>query len=316
MDTHPRATDVARSRLGAVKLGSAAMSKEEEDAAVDMGFSPRIRRERLAAELKALRGEQKLSAAQLAAKIGCSASRITRLESLETLPDVGFVWEILDALGVVDPKRQELLNLARDGSKRGWWRAFTSMPAQQAGRAELEVGAVTIREYTPVYAPGLLQSPKYARARFEDGDAYEHFDIEEALRGRVKRQEVLTRDDQPTKYDVIIDEAVFRRRTADDEAMREQVDHLLRIGRLANVTVRVLTFDAVTERNSRPVNAFSLYEFADPNDPQIVAVETESSDLHLGDPDDWDRYTVVYERVQAVALGPDESAQFIKGVRP
>jgi transcriptional regulator with XRE-family HTH domain len=279
-----------------------------------MGFSPRIRRERLAAELKALRGKMTTSA--LAATIGCSQSRIARLENLTALPDVGLVMDILDALGVADQaKRDQLVTLAREGSKRGWWRAFTGMPAAQAGRAELESGTATIREYAAVYVPGLLQSPSYALVRFEDRDAYHEFNVEEALAGRQKRQEILTTDN-PVHYEAILDEAVFRRRTAPDEIMRAQIDHLLRIAQLANVTVRVLPFGATTECHAFPFTSFSLYEFADPADPQMVAVETDSSDLHLGDQEDLDRHRLTYERIEAASLEADESRRFIEGARP
>lgn len=281
---------------------------------MDLGFSPRIRRERLAAELRALRG--KMTAAQLAAKIGRAQSTITRLETLKSLPDVGLVLDILDALGVVEPKRSELLTLARDGGKRGWWRAFTGMPAAQAGRAELEEGAVTLREYAAVYVPGLLQSRGYALVRFEDRDAYDEFDTDAALAGRQERQRILTRADQPVHYMAILDETVLRRRTAPPDVMREQIDHLLRAMSLERVTVRVLPFGAEPEHYAFPFTSFSIYEFRDPADPRIVAVETDSSDMHLGDQEDLDRYRLTFERIDAAALDPDQSARLIEGARP
>jgi transcriptional regulator with XRE-family HTH domain len=271
----------------------------DEGVAVDLGFSPRIRRERLAAELRALRG--KMTAAQLAAKIGRAQSTITRLETLKSLPDVGLVLDILDALGVVEPKRSELLTLARDGGKRGWWRAFTGMPAAQAGRAELEEGAVTLREYAAVYVPGLLQSRGYALVRFEDRDAYDEFDTDAALAGRQERQRILTRADQPVHYMAILDETI---------------DHLLRAMSLERVTVRVLPFGAEPEHYAFPFTSFSIYEFRDPADPRIVAVETDSSDMHLGDQEDLDRYRLTFERIDAAALDPDQSARLIEGARP
>lgn len=294
------------------------MTDHEEELAVDLGFSPRIRRERLAAELKALRVEAKLSAAQLAAKVGCSQSRITRLEKLQTLPDLGLVLDILDALGIHEPAtRERLSTLARDGSKRGWWRAFSGMPADQAGRADLESGSLRIREYTPVYVPGLLQTPDYALVRFADRDAYDEFNQDEALLGRQKRQEVLHRTSPaPVEYEAVLDESVFRRRTAPPEVMAGQLEHLVELAQLANVTLRVLAFEANPERASWPLNPFSLHEFFDPTDPKIVSVETESSELQLGDDEDLARYTVVYERIRAAALDPDDSITFIKGVRP
>lgn len=278
-----------------------------------VGYSPRVRRERLAAELKALRVEAGLSTTQLAALIGKAQSTITRLETLKALPDRAMVWNILDVLHVEEPRKSEMLRLARDAAERGWWRAFEGMPAAQRGRAELEGGAVTIREYTPVYMPGLLQSPAYARARFEDGDAFEPFDIEEAVRGRAKRQEVLTRTDHPADYEVVIDEAVFLRPTAEPAALREQLEHLLTMASLPNVTVRVLPMKAVTQHRGWPVNGFSIYTYADPADPIIVGVETESSDLHLGDADDVRRYQVMYERSRQAAFAPEVSVHYIEG---
>jgi hypothetical protein len=98
--------------------------------------------------------------------------------------------------------------------------------------------------------------------------------------------------------------------------MRGQLDHQVELVQLANVTIRVLAFEATPERASWPLNPFSLHEFFDPADPRIVSVETESSELQLGDDEDLARYAVVYERVRAAALDPDDSIKFIKGVRP
>jgi hypothetical protein len=74
----------------------------------------------------------------------------------------------------------------------------------------------------------------------------------------------------------------------------------------------VLRFAAPIETMSVPLNSFALYRFDTPDDDDMVSVETETSDLWLGDAEDLARYTVVYQRLHAAASTPDETAAFLR----
>ncbi len=272
-----------------------------------------MRRRRLASELRRLREAAKLTNEQLASRLGWSTAKLSRYENARQRPDVGEIMDLLDALEIHGSEHDRLVTLAREANARGWWRAFgDDMSVRQRGYAELEAGAVQIRDFSQNVVPGLLQAPEYARCRLQSIRAVgaAGFDIETAVVARSERQAILTRDN-PVHYAGVIDEATLRRPAAPSDVMLAQLRHILALAALPNVVVRVLTFGAATDTFLVAANTFTAYEFADPDDPEIVAIETETSDLHLGDREDVARYSLVFDKLCAAALPPDESGVFI-----
>jgi hypothetical protein len=78
---------------------------------------------------------------------------------------------------------------------------------------------------------------------------------------RLKRQQPLTQDD-PLELRVIIDEAALRRIIGNPSVMKAQLDHIIEMSRLANVTVQVLPYD----RGAYAAlgDCFSILEFPNP----------------------------------------------------
>src|SRR5690606_22848766 len=105
--------------------------------------------------------------------------------------------------------------------------------------------------------------------------------------------------------------SVLRRPAAPPDVMTDQIRHLIKMSERPNVTVRVLPLHAAIENFYIPVNSFSVYRFADPADPEIVALETVTSDLHFGDEEDDSRYRLVLEKLRAAAHPPEASVTFL-----
>ena len=277
------------------------------------GHSPTVRRQRLAAELRSLREAARLTNEQLAGRLGWSTAKLSRYENARQRPDVGDVMDLLDALQVTGLKRDQMIALAREANARGWWRAYgDDMSVRQRGYAELETGAVHIRDFSHNVVPGPLQTPDYGRCRLASlptvGAA--KFDLDIAVAARGDRQALITRD-AAKRYEAVLDEAALRRQAAPVEVLRDQLRHLATLAGLPNITLRVLAFDADVESFFVAANTFTIYEFPDAADPVMVAVETETSDLHLGDEEDVARYMLVYEKLCRAALTPEESTAFI-----
>lgn len=281
---------------------------------MSVGHSPIVRRRRLGAELRRLREAAGLTGDQLAARVGWSSSKVSRIENARVRPEVGDVMDVLDELGVTGAKREELIAIARDAaSTRGWWRVYgDDISSRQKGYAELEAGAACIREYQLVLIPGLLQTADYARVRYEALHTIgrRDFDIDAAAAARQTRQEVLSRR-KPPRYEALVDEMALRRPSCPAEVMRDQLRHLATVAERPNVTLRILPLDAEITGNYTAVNSFGIFEFTDPADPTIVVVETATSDLHLGDEEDITRYKLDFDRLTAAALSADESAALV-----
>ncbi|MEV0899634.1 helix-turn-helix transcriptional regulator [Actinoplanes sp. NPDC049802] len=269
------------------------------------------KRLRLGTELRKLRESREWSVTHVGGLMGWSHTKVSRLENGKVRPDVGEVMDLLDTYGVSGAAYDRLVGLSRQANARGWWRAFAGMPERQMGFVEMESGVLGIREYAMVFIPGLLQHAGYARQRFSDRDAVKDFDLAAAVDGRLERQKILGLG---TEYEAILDEAVLRRRTAPPDVMAAQFRHLIELASRENVTVRVLRLDAEVEYLSRALNSFSLYRFDDPDQDDMVSVETETSDLWLGDPEDLARYSVVYGRLRAAAVSPEATLDLLRSL--
>ncbi|MBN1171133.1 MAG: helix-turn-helix domain-containing protein [Micromonosporaceae bacterium] len=272
-----------------------------------------FRRRRLGEQLRELREAKGYKLQQLAGELGWSHTKLSRLENAKVRPDVADVMDLLEVLDATADQQQRLIALARQANQRGWWKAYAEMPQRQAGQAELEAGAVAIWGYSLVFIPGLLQTSEYMRVRFADGTGFPAFDVEEAIRGRLQRQDILSRD-EPVEYTAIIDESVLRRRSAPTPVMYGQLQHLVEIQNRPHVTVRVVPLDASLPYHAAALNSFTVFHFADLDDSDLVSVETETSDVQLGDDEDVARYRVVFDRISTAALSAEASVELIQSI--
>jgi transcriptional regulator with XRE-family HTH domain len=286
-------------------------------------ISPFVRRLRLASELRRLRQEAGLTHDQLARRIGQSRAQISRLENGHIV-DQADVLAILDTLGVDGARWTEIVTIAREAGERGWWEYHRAMGERQKRYADLEAGATTIREYQQNFIPGLLQTPEFVRARTDataELEPMEGTSVDAVLAGRAGRQRMLRRPGAPS-YEVVIDEVAIRRLSAPPEIVNAQLHHLAaaisapehspadRPGSSpphGQLTLRVLPVDARIDGYAVPRSAFSIYTYADPGDPTVVAVDTVTDDLLLTSPDAVDRYQQLYQRLRDAALTQQES---------
>jgi transcriptional regulator with XRE-family HTH domain len=275
-------------------------------------ISPYVRRLRLAAELRALRTHAGITHVELAKQIGQSRAQISRLENGHVV-DQDDVMKILDALGVDDDRWTEIMTIAREAGERGWWESNRFMGERQSLYANLEAGAQSIREFQMTFIPGLLQTPEFTRARGEADQlaGVIHLHPEKAASGRLGRQRMLRRPNGPT-YEVILDELAVRRPSAPPEVLKAQLYHIAATANgSAKIRVRVLPVSVWIEGYSLPRSAFSIYTFADPNDPTIVAVDTVTNDLVLTEGDEVKRYEELYDRLRNAALPEDTSLELL-----
>ncbi|MFD9518899.1 DUF5753 domain-containing protein [Streptomyces sp. NPDC059979] len=159
--------------------------------------------------------------------------------------------------------------------------------------------------------PGLLQTPAYARAVI--AGTIPHATAEQAatrLQVRLRRQDRLRAPGNPLRLWVVLDESALRRVVGSREVMREQLDHLTDLGAQPHITLQVLPHDAGAHPGVS--GQFSLLEFADVTDASVVYLERFTSDLYLEKRSDVRRYSDMYAHMQARALSPDMTRNFIE----
>ncbi|RKR88453.1 helix-turn-helix protein [Micromonospora pisi] len=284
--------------------------------------SPHLRRRRLGLELRRLRETARLTGDQVIEQIGwASASKLSRLENGRSRPDPRDVRDLLELYGVTGPLRDELEAITREaGDVRSWLRSYRAMTPRQRSFAELEAGCADIREYSPFVVPGLLQTREYARTRIvsfrplgnHTADAGSDVDDPETeVEARMSRQLLLTREVAPPRYSAVLEESALSRRAGPPEVVRAQLNQLCKLATLPNVTLQVLTRDARVANWYMPHTGFSLYRFADPQDPETLAIEGHSTNQVLNDRDELDRYTVVFEWLQSAAMTPEDTLSWL-----
>ncbi|SCE80513.1 Helix-turn-helix domain-containing protein [Micromonospora viridifaciens] len=280
---------------------------------------PILRRRRLGTELRRLREQAGLTGDQVVERIGwASASKLSRLENGRSRPDPDDIGVLLTLYGADDELREELLGITTAaGDMRGWLRNFPVMTQQQRGFAELEAGCAEISEYNPVLVPGLLQTPGYAwhrissasRVAEQAGDP-ESEDPETEVRARQARQSLLTRPDAP-RYTAVLEEAALGRRAGPPEVLHEQIVHLCELAMLPNVTLRLLLRDTRVGDWYLPPTAFSVYRFADPLDPETLAIEGGFTDVMSTEANTLNRYKVVFEWLCSAALSASDTLSWL-----
>ena len=271
-------------------------------------ISPYVRRLRLGAEMRTMRAAAGLTAAQLGKQIGRSRADISRLENGHVV-DQADVMKILDALDVDGDRWAQVMTIAREAGEKGWWESYKTMGDRQAMYANLEAGAVAIREYQQTFLPGLLQIPEFVMARTAAAATLEPMTgtPEGVLAGRMGRQRMFCRPGGPT-YEAIIDEVAVRRLCAPPEVVKKQLYHLARtVNGNPKITLRVLPVDARIDGFAVPRCTFSIYTYQDQDDPAIVAIDTVTADPILTDPAEVGPYEKQFERLREAALPEADS---------
>jgi transcriptional regulator with XRE-family HTH domain len=263
--------------------------------------SPTVRGRRLARELRELREHADLRPEKAAQRLGWSRQKVMRIERALTKASANDLGAIMDLYGVASPKREALLQLAKDAWKRGWWTAYRDIFA--GTYLSLEDEASRICEWQPLVVPGLLQTPDYARevVMAFTSDAS---DIERRVAARMTRRSLLSRSNAPGLH-VILDEAILYRRIGDTKTMRAQLDSLLTDARRPQVTLQVLPFDR--GRHPGLNGTFVILTFEIGLDPDIAYLETPGGDIYLEAEEDVAQRRVAFQELSQIAMTPDES---------
>jgi transcriptional regulator with XRE-family HTH domain len=274
--------------------------------------APTVRRRRLALELRRLRESARLTCEEAAKKLNFSASKISRVESGRAPVSPRDVYDISVIYGASLEERGQLIRLARDVEKRGWWEPYKDAIEPHFGAyLDLESFAVDIRTYEVGLIPGLLQTQEYARTAIGIGMlAGIRGEAERLVRLAVGRRPGLTAADAP-RFWAVLDEAALRRQVGGPLVMHEQLEHLLALARLPNVELQVIPFESGA--HAALGRSFVILSFADSADPDVVYLEDLTSALYVEDATEVNCYNTSFDHLRAAALSSADSAALIAG---
>jgi transcriptional regulator with XRE-family HTH domain len=278
-----------------------------------MGRRPGIpvRQRRVSTELRELRKKAGLTCADVARALGTSITKISRMETGERGLYVDDVAALLGLYHVPAKRREELLDLVRNGGDPNWWQLKPSdLPTEWRDLMALEADAVAITNFEPLVIPGLLQTSEYATAVIS-GTNPELTDTEanKLVATRMGRQTLLDRRNAPTLH-AIIDEIVLRRPIGEPGVMQRQLQHLLTYARRPNIKLQVVPFAA----GATPVLGGPMVILDLTTGRGVVHLETWRAGAFLSEEPHVREARVVMRRLLALALAPDESARLIAGI--
>jgi transcriptional regulator with XRE-family HTH domain len=268
--------------------------------------SPTVRRRELGALLRALRNENGLTVDQVAERLLCSPSKVSRMETGHGVATPRDVRDLCDLYEVTDEaERERFMALAKESRQQGWWQDYDLPYSTYVG---LEAEADSIKVYDSAVVPGLLQTAEYAQALHEASVPRRDANtISQWVKTRAARQRILIRDDPPSLH-VILDEAVLHRVIGDSEIMRAQLTRVVAATDMPNVAVQVIPFEA----GAHPAldSVFTILDFLS-SAPTVIYVEGLVGHIYLEQPRDMERYNMAFEQLSAMALGAEASKAFL-----
>ncbi|MGW1652593.1 helix-turn-helix domain-containing protein [Streptomyces atratus] len=274
---------------------------------------PTVRLRRLAAELRRLRAAADLTREDVAKATGINEATLYRVEKARARPQKRTLIALLDLYAASEAQRADLLAVQNGSNDQGWLRPYHSeLPEEYTAYIGFESEARTVRNYESLFIPGLAQTECYARAVVKGVlPTASRKEVEQRVQARVERQALLTKKD-PLQLWAIVDEAAVRRLVGGSEVMRAQARHLLQLAEEPNITIQVIPFEKGAHAGM--TGNFVHMDFPDPADPELVYVDTPAGDLFLESETEMRRYKSMFEHLQAVALGPNDSADLLTRV--
>ncbi len=264
--------------------------------------SPTVRQRELGTRLRQLRTGLGMTVEDVAEKLLCSATKISRVETGARRPTLRDVRDLCGIYGVEKSAADALMNLAREARRQGWWMKYDDL--QLNPYIGLEQAATSITSYTMYYIPALLQTEDYARAIIKGIAPKIDLKIhQQRVEVRLRRQQLLAQE-KPPRYRVLLDEAALHRPVGGAAVMAAQLGKILEMERDGKATVQVIPFD-VGAHASQDSN-FVLLDFDDPT-LSFVFVEGLISHQYQERRPDLDRYREAIESLRDSALSPRDS---------
>jgi transcriptional regulator with XRE-family HTH domain len=266
---------------------------------------PLLHRRRLGGELRRLRDGRTLEEVADATLI--STSKLSRMENGQGVPQPRDIRDLINYYEVDNATAERLRRWANAGRRQAWWKEYSDVLTQPLDAyLDFESGASTIRAYAATVIPGLLQTADYGRhllSGIPPTKTEEH--VQRLLDMRGRRQELLHNGVESTRLIAVIDEAVLHRRVGSEAVMHAQLDQLHTLSRLRNISIQILPFSAGVHAGL--MGMFTVFQFADDIDRDIVSIETHSGDRYLEEQSSVLEYLRMFDSVTNKALDHDDS---------
>jgi transcriptional regulator with XRE-family HTH domain len=269
--------------------------------------------------LRRLRGGS--TGGEVAKAIGWSTAKISRYELGQGGFPLDEVEKLLDFYGVTEPRRGQLMSLARDANQRGWWEEYADVvPPDYAAFIGLEAEADTVQQWQVETVPGLFQTREYAwhvHNAVQDVMPTPPNVVERRVDVRMIRQRVLTERDPPLKLSVVLDESALLREIGGPDVMRAQLMRMAEMAEMPNVEVRVRPLRRGT---GLMASSFVLFGFSPLEGSSafgdVVSTETLGTGeaLSVEGESDTFQHRLLFDALFEASLSPQESRDRVRKI--
>ncbi|GAB2328228.1 helix-turn-helix transcriptional regulator [Streptomyces griseoincarnatus] len=248
-------------------------------------------------QLKLRREAVGMRAGEFGTAVGYGEDLVYKIESGKRIPRPEYLDradEVLGAGGLLAAMKEDV--------------ARVRYPKKVRDLAQMEGRAVEIGVYVCHSISGLLQTPEHARAAFESRQPpYSQAEVERMVAARVARQSIFDRDPAPALA-FVLEEAPLRRPLGGTMVWRRQLERLLEVGRLRNVSLQVMP----THRETHPGldGKIELLKFEDGT--AVGRSDGAFNGRPISDPRQLRILELRYGTIRAQALPPGESLAFIE----
>jgi YD repeat-containing protein len=278
------------------------------------GFRAGIRLRRIARQLKRWRADSGMKAADVAARLRWSATKLSKVENAAQPIAPVDVLGLALVYNIAEIERDILFEATIDAQANQWWQDYDEhellISAQDA--LELEEEATLERTFKIDLIPGLLQTQGYMTALARaDRPLISPETVDRRTEVRVTRQAVLTAD-PPLEVAAVISEAALHVQVGGRKIMRSQLERLVELAAAPNITLQVLPQEAGAY--STMGSAFDILSFAEEHYDDVVYLENLRYGLLMEESGPVEEYKLNFAGLQDQALDPTRSVERITKV--
>jgi transcriptional regulator with XRE-family HTH domain len=266
-------------------------------------------------KLRQLRTDADISREEAAYEIRADASKISRIELGRVSFRLRDVRDLMIMYGVQDEDEIErVVDMAREANRPSKWKRYNDfLPNWFSNYLEMEGAAAMIRTYEVQVFPGLLQNEEYARAVMMLGYGHTPLtEIDKRIEVRMKRQEILDRDEKRPELWAVIDEAALRRPFGGRGVMRSQIQSLIDCCDKPNVRVQIVPF--ASGAHSGAGAPFTWLRFAYEELSDVIYLEHLTGGLYLERDSEIDAYQAAMEHLCIQATQPHKTQDFLRDI--
>jgi transcriptional regulator with XRE-family HTH domain len=274
----------------------------------DEAHGATVAKRRLSRRLLQLRVQSGYTANHVCDMLNWGRGKVGRFEANQwKRPEMSDIRDLLRIYNVDEGEREQLEELAIQARARPWWRDYSDIFENEFPGFEND--ASRIRVFMPLVLPGLLQIQDYAEAFMRIGPRPPSW-RRKVLDTRLRRQEILSRPgDTAPMLTAVITEASLRYQWGSRTDRRDQIEHLIDMGRRPNIDLRIQRFTDGPPPGL--MSAINIFDFAE-GEPSIAFTETDFAVVEVNDPDQVSRYIQSFEKAVDGALEPSDTAIYLR----